>query len=136
MNDRYCSNGPVSSMPGSVSPVLEGEMCDEHPDRPAVRRRQGETDSFGCEYFFVCQECDDALKLALQTPVNGYCEWHTGEGEDIRPMRDYDEGSCGRLYNTCRACRDKVHLAALKELEENPPPDDWGYQDMIDEDNQ
>lgn len=46
MNDRYCSHGPVSSMPGAASPVLAGETCDEHPDRPAVRRRQGETDSF------------------------------------------------------------------------------------------
>lgn len=128
MSDRYCSQGPVSSMPGAASSVLAGEVCDDHPERPAVRRRQGETDSFGCEYFFVCQECDDAFKLARETPVNGYCEWHKGEGEDIRQMRDYDEGMAGRLYNTCRKCRDKVHLAALKELEES-----GGYDDYFDD---
>ena len=41
--------GPISSLPGSGHSVPDGAMCDEHPDRPAVARVQGETDSFGCE---------------------------------------------------------------------------------------
>lgn len=129
--------GPNSFLPGHLLPrPLTAVACDNHPGVPAVVRRVGETDSFGSELVDWCQECDDAFKLARETPANGYCDWHKGEGEDIRPMRDYDEGMSGPLYQTCSACRDKVHLAALKELEENPPPDDWGYQDIIDEDNQ
>jgi len=32
-------------------------MCDDHQDRPATHRIQGETDSFGCEYIDWCDEC-------------------------------------------------------------------------------
>jgi len=38
------SNGPVSSMPGSVTKADEswvGVMCDDHPLFPAVARIQG-----------------------------------------------------------------------------------------------
>ena len=35
-------------------------MCDEHPDRTAVKRIQ--TDSLGCETNDVCQECYDDIR--------------------------------------------------------------------------
>ena len=41
--------GPISTLPGARHALPAGTMCDEHPDRPAVARVQGETDSFGCE---------------------------------------------------------------------------------------
>lgn len=38
--------GPNSYLPGQKIKVPAGAMCDEHPDRPAVCRIVGETDSF------------------------------------------------------------------------------------------
>lgn len=107
MNEEsYSSNGPVRTMPGSASSVEPGTMCDQHPDRPAVFRIQGETDSFGCEYFFVCQECkdevDDARDAARQE--ERYCGGCNSMKKDVHPVRDYDEGTSGPLYYRCPAC--------------------------------
>jgi hypothetical protein len=41
--------GPISTLPGHSHQVPDGTVCDDHPDRPAVARIQGETDSFGAE---------------------------------------------------------------------------------------
>src|SRR3954463_12051043 len=49
--------GPISTLPGTGHHLPDGTMCDQHPDRPAVARIQGETDSFGCEMNDLCQEC-------------------------------------------------------------------------------
>jgi hypothetical protein len=47
--------GPISTLPGSSHhDVPDGMMCDDHPDRPAVTRLQGETDSFGSEMHDLC----------------------------------------------------------------------------------
>lgn len=94
-DDLYVSQGPVSSMPGSRHSMPEGSMCDEHPTVPAVARVQGETDSFGCEYYFACQQCLDADRAYAEAErqKEKYCEWHRGMGLDVRPTRDYEEGS-------------------------------------------
>lgn len=111
-------SGGVSSLPGHKWPLPEGAKCDNHPDRPAVARRQGETDSMGCELNDLCAECDAAVVAYQNTPRNGYCEVHNGEGEDIRPRRDIDEGMSGRLYMTCKSCRKKEDKALAEELVE------------------
>lgn len=113
----YVSTGPVSTMPGHTSIPPAGTMCDDHPTRPAVRRVQGETDSFGCESNDWCQECLDAFNAVFHEQKDGYCEWHNGPGTDIRNFRDYDEGSSGRLYMTCRECRIKSNEDAQAELD-------------------
>ncbi|TKI01529.1 hypothetical protein FCN80_26365, partial [Martelella alba] len=60
------SNGPVSTLPGQFSGVPAGVKCDEHHDRDAVKRVQGETDSFGCEYYDMCQECLDKYRQEIK----------------------------------------------------------------------
>jgi len=121
-----CSHGPVSSMPGSRTLVAEGvARCLDHSDRWAQYRVQGETDSMGCEYIHLCAECAEAERLRALIPVDGYCEWHKGEGSDLRPMRDYDEGMAGPLYMTCAKCRTRVNEAARRELEESRGYDDY-----------
>ncbi|MGY7975507.1 hypothetical protein L1Q33_25460, partial [Klebsiella pneumoniae] len=60
------SNGPVSTLRGHFCSLPTDSKCDEHPDRLAVRRVQGETDSFGCEYHDMCQECLDEYVKASQ----------------------------------------------------------------------
>jgi hypothetical protein len=79
-------------------------MCDEHPDRKATRRVQGETDSFGCEMYDFCDECFKEWKSHdVYSPEE--CDWCDKKANDIRPTRDYDEGMCGPVYYVCGPCR-------------------------------
>lgn len=98
-------SGPCSTLPGSMHTLPAGSMCDDHEDRPAVRRIQGETDSFGAEYFDVCQECYDAFKNRDRTEdATGTCEWCKQSATDLRKRRDPDEGQAGPVYDVCGAC--------------------------------
>ena len=61
-----CSMSRVFTRSGSHHKVPAGTMCDDHQDRPATHRIQGETDSFGCEYIDWCDECYDKYLAYLQ----------------------------------------------------------------------
>lgn len=129
--------GPISTLPGRHHEVPEGQMCDEHRDRPAVTRVQGETDSFGCEMIDMCQECLNAHKAFLTSPEaqayrEGECEWCKGHATDLRDARDYDEGMSGRVYRVCGACIKRVNDEATEELEANGYFD---HQDDYDDDD-
>ncbi len=108
-------SGPTSSMPGSSHNLPDGATCDEHPDRPAVRRIQGETDSFGAEYYDLCAECLEQHRN--RPPPAGDCDWCKKESEKLTPRRDSDEGSHGRVYLVCDPCiqRDIERLRAERE---------------------
>lgn len=126
-----CSSGPVSTMPGSRLRLAPGDAkCDDHPEANAAFRVQGETDSMGCEYHHLCASCTDAALLTDMIPKSGFCEWHKGEGQDLRPFRDMDEGMSGRLYITCMSCRDKVHAEAAAEMADRGDDYDW-YEDDL-----
>lgn len=120
MVDLHCSNGPVSSMPGSTHhKVPKGTMCDNHPDRKATVRMQGETDSFGCEYTIMCDECYAKVKAETTTvDTSGACEWCGKHAAKRRETRDYDEGMCGRIYLVCTPCINRVNDEAQAELED------------------
>ena len=96
--------GPISTLPGAIHNIPDGTMCDEHPDRPAVRRVQGETDSFGSEMHDLCQECLDEIKKYAKEARCGFCDWCKNEVADLRPKRDWDEGSHGPVYYVCGPC--------------------------------
>lgn len=129
--------GPISSLPNSRHAVPEGTMCDDHPDRPAVVRIQGETDSFGSEMHDMCQECFDAENEWQNSDEarewrTGTCEWCKGHATDLREARDYDEGMYGRVYRVCGPCIKRVNDEAAAEL---AAYDDWDdYHDHDDED--
>lgn len=112
--------GPISTLPGASHDVPDGVMCDDHPDRPAVARIQGETDSFGCELHDMCQECLDEHRSYLRSEEahEGQCEWCSGYAEDLRDARDYEEGMCGRVYRVCGPCIKRVNDEAARELDE------------------
>jgi hypothetical protein len=74
-------SGPVSTLPGSLHDVPTGAMCDDHPDRPALRRVQGETDSFGAEFLDLCNECITALKAGEAESRRGVCDSGTRNGK-------------------------------------------------------
>lgn len=89
-------------------------MCDDHPDRPAVARIQGETDSFGCEMIDMCQECFDAYREEIKNEdTSGVCDWCKQLVHHRRPHRDFEEGMTGRVYDVCDACIAKELEAEL-----------------------
>lgn len=92
-------------------------MCDTHPDRPAVARIQGETDSFGSEMIDACQECVAEIREARDAERTGCCDWCESAATDLRPRRDYEEGMCGRVYDVCGACVRKEYERACEEME-------------------
>lgn len=97
--------GPISSLPGSGHALPEGAPCDDHPDRPAVARIQGETDSFGSEMNDMCQECLDAYREEMKNADwSGTCDWCKTHKPHLRPRRDYEEGMAGRVYDVCDDC--------------------------------
>lgn len=97
--------GPISTLPGARHAVPHGTMCDDHPDRPAVGRIQGETDSFGSEMHDLCAECLAAEAAQSGDDSQGICDWCKAEADDLRHHRDFEEGMSGPVYRVCSACR-------------------------------
>lgn len=106
--------GPIRTLPGAAHGLPAGTMCDDHPDRPATRRLQGETDSFGSELHDLCDEC--AARFVPYRPDS--CDWCKQKAEDCRATRDYEEGMCGGVYYVCGACRKAANDRARKEMSE------------------
>lgn len=101
--------GPISTLPGARHALPDGAKCDEHPDRDAVARVQGETDSFGSELIDMCAEClaaDKAYEIEAREE-EGTCEWCKCTAKGLRNHRDYDEGLAGRVYRVCTDCIDR-----------------------------
>lgn len=129
--------GPISSLPGAHHDVPDGTMCDLHPDRPAVARVQGETDSMGCELNDMCQEClDEHRRQVASADTSGICDWCKNFASKLRDHRDYEEGMCGRVYQVCDDCvkkendRLKAEMAYDDDLDEGPFDDaDDGLDD-------
>lgn len=122
-----CSHGPVSTMPGSHHSLEPGSKCDSHPERLAVARVQGETDSFGCEYLCMCQQCLVEYRAHQKAEYERaqHCDWCKQEKTGCHETRDYDEGSAGPLYMVCRDCRNKRDDEARRELEASYDYDDY-----------
>ena len=124
--------GRISTLPGHVSRPPAGTTCDEHQDRFAWKRVQGETDSMGCEQNDLCVECYDKMQEA-QAAVNavpGQCDWCSGMFAGLKPRRDWEEGSVGPVYMVCKSCSDRndATLAAIMEAlveDEGQAPDYW-----------
>lgn len=111
--------GPISTLPGSQRSAPDGQMCDDHPDRPAVARVQGETDSFGSEMIDLCQECLDEMRQAdAEADYSGRCDWCKTEQPRLMPTRDYEEGACGPVYYVCTGCRRRYFDRLLEETQD------------------
>lgn len=112
--------GPISTLPGSASSSPASAACDKHADRPAYRRVQGETDSFGSEMHDLCRECYDAHLVAVARyaaeAACGACDWCKSDATDLRNRRDWEEGSSGPVYRVCGACVKRDNDALNDEL--------------------
>lgn len=93
-------------MPGSSHRLPYGAKCDNHSDRLAIVRLQGETDSMGAELNDYCGECRDAVLRDLHNPKAGLCDLCNQVKDDLAKWRDPDEGVAGRVYDACKGCRD------------------------------
>lgn len=118
--------GPISTLPGSTSTPPGEQTCDEHPERIAYRRVQGETDSFGSEMIDMCQECYETHRQEMAAyqaeAARGACDWCKQPAIDLRDRRDYEEGMCGPVYRVCGACVRRENESLREELSEY---DDW-----------
>jgi hypothetical protein len=108
--------GPIGSLPGSRHKPPAGTRCDYHPERLAVARVQGETDSFGSEMEDVCEPCLKARRLAAKhADTSGQCDWCKSRVDKRFTCRDYEEGSSGPVYHVCQPCIDKRHARLVEE---------------------
>jgi len=124
--------GPIHTLPGAGHAVPDGMMCDDHPDRPATHRVQGETDSMGCEMYDMCDECFTEFKAhGVYTPEE--CDWCKEKSTDIRPTRDHEEGMCGPVYYVCGACRRRRDERLAEEDRYYDDFDDFDDDDYFEE---
>lgn len=124
--------GPCSTLPGRSHDFPDGTVCDQHTDRPAVARIQGETDSFGAELNDMCQEClDQHRKEVAEADHSDTCDWCKQQKPYLRPQRDYEEGMAGRVYEVCDDCIKRVNDEAEAELAARGDYDDYdpGYDE-------
>lgn len=128
--------GPISSLPGAMRTPPEGTMCDDHPERLAYRRVQGETDSFGCEMHDLCEECVREMQNAV-VDTSGHCDWCKQHKPKLFKRRDSDEGMSGPVYDVCSDCTAAVIKRRQQEQEEDDAyygRDDPLYDELYDDD--
>lgn len=107
-------SGRVPTLPGSRRPPPAGARCDDHADRLATARVQGETDSMGAEFHDLCDECFARMRSEAAAGLQGVCDWCGLAADDLRHRRDFDEGSCGPVYRVCGRCR-AAEVEALRD---------------------
>ncbi len=110
--------GPISSLPGSIHPVPPGTECDNHPGLSAVKRVQGETDSFGSKMNDYCLACYEQCMAEMMADRSGPCDWCKLISNDLRPSRDFKEGPAGPVYYLCVLCRAKQYAERRQRDEE------------------
>jgi len=94
-------------LPGDRRKVPAGDFCETegHETIPATWRVQGETDSFGAEYIYLCDEC---VKDLGRHWYEGTCPKCGTQDVKLYAYRDPDEGSNGPVYQACCTCRSKI----------------------------
>lgn len=102
--------GPTRNLPGHIQQAPKGMTCDEHPDRPAIKRITTEVDSFGSEEMDVCDECFNEFKVGRESlrQEEQKCDICHNTVIGCRPFRDPAEGSYGPVYTACPSCIKKV----------------------------
>jgi len=108
-------------LPGHTVKCGDGYTCEGwncECSNPATYRIQGETDSFGCEYIYLCDGCKKIMDTPDPdtVPESTICDWCKKEVTVWSHMRDFDEGTSGPVYHVCSACRAKENRRAEEEL--------------------
>lgn len=121
------TTGPLTTLPGTRHRLPAGTACDIHPDRLAVVRIQGETDSFGAELNDFCSECNARYLNTKTDETPGCCDICRKYAPDLKDYRDPDEGIAGRVYQACSECISKTNADAFADTE---TPEDRHFQDL------
>ena len=132
--------GPSSYLPGRIlrtERMIKGFTCDEcssaEPpvEKPAAAAMIGEADSYGSEVHHYCEDCIKAIEEEREKNNSEdelkYCDHCKGMVKGVRPMRDPEEGSCGRLYYLCEQHR-SVLLSSFVD-DDDCSPQHYGYDD-------
>lgn len=111
--------GPSSKLPGDLIICEHGVICDHHTcGMPAVRAVVGETDSFGSEVLHFCEAHYQVFLTEIREDrVTDQCEF-CGSSDQVRPIRDPDEGMAGPVYMLCSKCRHNLHSSYVGEVNE------------------
>lgn len=102
-------------LPGRFSSVHDDEWgthCYEHPEREATHRLCVEADSFGAEFYNMCDECFEEHKSQIKAKKEDPDQWDTCPRcktavPQLSSYRDPDEGMHGRVYDACPKCVSK-----------------------------
>ena len=99
---------------GADSSICEGK--DYECKKRSTRRIQGETDSFGCEYFYLCEECYAVYlqEVEKESEETSTCQWCKKQAV-VSPTRDYTEGDHGPVYYVCAKCSAKQYQEMCEE---------------------
>ncbi len=111
------TGGPTTLLPGQLAYLPQGTKCDNHPDIFATVRLVGEADSFGYEATDLCATCYEHIQQRNSEPaICDLCDTI----EALRPTRDPEEGSAGRVYMCCASCRKSLRDNFLEGHEAQP----------------
>lgn len=107
----------MAYLPGQSFKCTDNVQCEDC-EKQAVWKVVGETDSFGSEFFYLCDEhMNQWEEEERNADHSGTCEWCKQHKPLLRPTRDIDEGYSGPVYNVCTECRTKQNEDAIEELE-------------------
>jgi len=90
----------------------------------------GEEDSFGTEWHLGClTHCKESQEKGNQ-PFCGCCDWCRTEKDNLRPHRDFEEGTRGPVYDVCEECRLEESKRVEDELKASGHYDDDMSEDF------
>ena len=108
------------ALPGEIRKCVSSKETCDHGDCEMLATHKVciESDSFGDEWAYYCDEHLSQYMSRDDEPVIGDCDWCTAVDVPLSPRRDVDEGSHGPVYMVCDACIRKDEAQLEKELEQ------------------
>mgnify|MGYP003560087988 FL=1 len=99
-----------------------GTFCYTHHHIKATHRICSEADSFGAEYYNMCDECWDEYQAAIKAKLEDPEQWEScpkcrNHVPRLTSYRDPDEGMCGPVYEACPDCVSKFWKSFEDECE-------------------
>ncbi len=99
-----------------------GTFCYTHHDVKATHRICSEADSFGAEYWNMCDQCWDERQKAIKAKNEDPEQWDScrkcrKKVPRLSSYRDPDEGMHGPVYEACPDCVSKFWKRYQEECE-------------------
>lgn len=107
----------TAPVPGAIRNIGPADACPCQYDEcsaMATHEYLVESDSMGDEWLPLCQEHMEQFKKDAEEPIVASCDWCHANDVIVAPMRDWEEGSHGPVYDVCETCRGK-HIDRMHE---------------------